>query len=159
MRFWLAALVGLVLLGLAACDTTSAPPTQTPVATPAAGQPIPTNGANQLPDAVVTGGAVPAAVPTGGAMPNPVPTGGTGSNDLSGGPVSTPTPDPSNPPRMTIDDLQKLLATNSVLLIDVRNPYTFSDKHIKGASTLPFEDLDKRVSEVPKDKLVVLYCQ
>ncbi|MFI3132995.1 rhodanese-like domain-containing protein [Staphylococcus warneri] len=44
-------------------------------------------------------------------------------------------------------------------LVDVRNgPPHLRDKKIKGAYQLPQAELEDRYSELPKDKILVLYC-
>lgn len=45
------------------------------------------------------------------------------------------------------------------LLIDVRTPEEFSTGHIAGAVNIPLQDLPQRLSEIPKDKDVVVYCR
>lgn len=45
------------------------------------------------------------------------------------------------------------------LFIDVRTPEEYSQGHIPGAILIPLDELDKRVSEVPKDKKVLIICR
>ena len=44
-------------------------------------------------------------------------------------------------------------------LIDVRTPEEFAEGHISGALNIPVEVLEARLSEVPRDKPVVVYCR
>ena len=45
------------------------------------------------------------------------------------------------------------------LLIDVRTPEEFATGIIAGAVNIPVDQLSQRLSEVPKDQPVVLYCR
>lgn len=45
------------------------------------------------------------------------------------------------------------------ILIDVRTPGEFDGGHIAGAVNIPVEELDQRLSEVPTDKDIVVYCR
>ncbi len=43
-------------------------------------------------------------------------------------------------------------------LLDVRTPGEFSGGHVEGAVNIPLSELDSRMSEVPADQPVVVYC-
>ncbi len=45
------------------------------------------------------------------------------------------------------------------LLLDVRTPEEFNSGHIPGAVNISVDQLAQRLSEVPQDKPVVLYCR
>ena len=45
------------------------------------------------------------------------------------------------------------------LLIDVRTPEEFAGGHIEGAVNIPVEALASRLSEVPTDQPIVVYCR
>lgn len=49
-------------------------------------------------------------------------------------------------------------ATSERLLIDVRTPGEFEFARINGAINIPVDDIRSRLSEIPKDKEIVLYC-
>lgn len=58
-------------------------------------------------------------------------------------------------------DLHKILAENpdSVCIVDVRNgPADLLQYKIKGALEIQQTDIEKRMAELPKDKLIILYC-
>jgi phage shock protein E len=44
-------------------------------------------------------------------------------------------------------------------LLDVRTPLEFDTGHIRGAANIAVETLAGRLSEVPQDKPVVIYCR
>lgn len=45
------------------------------------------------------------------------------------------------------------------ILLDVRTPAEFSDGHIEGAMNIAVETLSSRISEVPTDQPIVVYCR
>lgn len=48
---------------------------------------------------------------------------------------------------------------DNYLLVDVRNgPAALRKEKITGALEIPQSELEKRISELPKDKIIVLYC-
>ncbi|NWF39686.1 rhodanese-like domain-containing protein [Mariprofundus sp. NF] len=44
------------------------------------------------------------------------------------------------------------------VFIDVRTPEEYAEGHIEGAMLIPVQELAERISEVPKDVQVYLYC-
>lgn len=52
-----------------------------------------------------------------------------------------------------------ITASTDHLLIDVRTPEEFSSGHIAGAVNIPVDALANRLSEVPTDQPVVVYCR
>ncbi|MFL5734203.1 MAG: redoxin domain-containing protein [Chloroflexia bacterium] len=72
------------------------------------------------------------------------------------------TPEPiESAPRMPLDDFKKLYddPAKRPLIIDVRAKEAYDAGHIEGAISFPESDVDTRIGELPKDKLVVAYCQ
>jgi rhodanese-related sulfurtransferase len=47
---------------------------------------------------------------------------------------------------------------SEVFLLDVREPDEWEEAHIDGATLIPLGSLQRRLSEVPKDRQVVVYC-
>jgi len=47
---------------------------------------------------------------------------------------------------------------SGAIIVDVRTPEEFRDGAYPGAKNIPLADLGRRLSEIPKDKPVVLYC-
>jgi hypothetical protein len=73
-----------------------------------------------------------------------------------------PTPDQSGaPPRMPLADFKQLYddLDHRPLIIDVRAAETYDAGHIAGAISFPESDVDARVTELPKDKMIIAYCQ
>lgn len=57
------------------------------------------------------------------------------------------------------DELRSRLARGDVVLVDVRPAEEFEAAHIEGARSIPFDELDRRISELPSDREVVAYCR
>jgi rhodanese-related sulfurtransferase len=44
-------------------------------------------------------------------------------------------------------------------VLDVRTPEEYASGYVPGAANIPYDQIASRLSEVPKDKEVVLYCR
>ena len=53
----------------------------------------------------------------------------------------------------------KIKWNNEVFIYDLRSKEQFDNGHIQTAVSLPEKELISRISEIPKEKEVVLYCQ
>jgi hypothetical protein len=81
----------------------------------------------------------------------------------------TPTPGPPTPtvvetgppPRIPLAEFKALYddPARRPYIIDVRAIESYQAGHIKGAISFPEADVDARVGELPRDKLIVAYCQ
>jgi 3-mercaptopyruvate sulfurtransferase SseA len=83
--------------------------------------------------------------------------------DLTQPEVANPNPEPTVEParRMELADFKALYddPANRPMIVDVRAEEAFRQGHIQGAVNIPEADLDTRVAEFPRDKLIVAYCQ
>jgi hypothetical protein len=85
-------------------------------------------------------------------------------------PATTPAPNPQRqivippdtpPPvgeelRVKPDDIDALLADGKVLFLDVREPWELEENGtIEGYVNIPLSQLEKRLSELPKDKAIL----
>jgi rhodanese-related sulfurtransferase/DNA-binding HxlR family transcriptional regulator len=57
------------------------------------------------------------------------------------------------------DALLARLRNGDVVLVDVRPPEEFAAGHIEGARSIPLEELEDRLAELPADREVVAYCR
>ena len=57
------------------------------------------------------------------------------------------------------EDLLERLSSGDVVLVDVRPPEEFAAGHIEGARSIPLEELERRLAELPPDREVVAYCR
>jgi rhodanese-related sulfurtransferase len=49
--------------------------------------------------------------------------------------------------------------TKNLQLIDVRSEGEYASGHLAGAKLIPVQDIEKRLSEIDKQKPVLLYCR
>src|SRR3990172_11603441 len=54
---------------------------------------------------------------------------------------------------------KKLENHENIFLLDVRTPEEFEEQRIKGSANIPITELEKRISEVPKDKEIITICE
>ena len=54
-----------------------------------------------------------------------------------------------------IDQLDR----ESTLLLDVRTPAEYEIGHLPGAVNIPVQELRNRLSELPKEKEIIIYCR
>ena len=57
------------------------------------------------------------------------------------------------------DELRARLARGDVVLVDVRPAEEFEAGHIEGATSIPLDELDRRIAELPSGREVVAYCR
>jgi len=57
------------------------------------------------------------------------------------------------------DELRTRLHGNDVVLIDVRPAEEFGAGHIEGAISIPLDELDQRLPQLPPDSEIVAYCR
>ena len=57
------------------------------------------------------------------------------------------------------DELIARLRKGDIVLVDVRPAEEFEAGHIRGARSIPLEELEDRLAELPADREVVAYCR
>lgn len=60
---------------------------------------------------------------------------------------------------VSLQDLQKRIKNNEVLVLDVRPHEEYKEGHIPGAISIPTRQLEQRMKDLPKDKQIVAYCR
>lgn len=60
--------------------------------------------------------------------------------------------------RITVLELQDMLARNEAVVVDVRTEDAYKTAHIKGAKLIPVGEILNHTGELPKNKLIVTYC-
>jgi hypothetical protein len=60
--------------------------------------------------------------------------------------------------RISVGHLRQLVTERSAEIISVMEQFSFDRTHIKGARSIPLEELRQRVHEIPRDRLIVTYC-
>ena len=61
-------------------------------------------------------------------------------------------------PRISLAETKAKLDAGTILLVDVRPKASYDELHAKGAINIPQDETETRLSELPKDKDIVLYC-
>ncbi len=56
-------------------------------------------------------------------------------------------------------DIDKYVNNKKALIIDVRSPKEYEKKHIESSINIPFEKLERDYDKMPKDLILVLYCE
>jgi len=57
------------------------------------------------------------------------------------------------------DELRRRLKDRSVVVLDVRPMKEFSAGHITGARSIPVNELESRLKEIPRSRQIVAYCR
>jgi rhodanese-related sulfurtransferase/predicted transcriptional regulator len=57
------------------------------------------------------------------------------------------------------EELVDRLSRGEVVLVDVRPTEEFAAGHIDGAQSIPLDELERRLAELPSDREVVAYCR
>jgi rhodanese-related sulfurtransferase len=57
------------------------------------------------------------------------------------------------------DELIERLARGDVVLVDVRPTEEYAAGHIEGARSIPLDELERRLAELPPDTEIVAYCR
>jgi rhodanese-related sulfurtransferase/predicted transcriptional regulator len=61
--------------------------------------------------------------------------------------------------RIDRSELRARLAKGDVVLVDVRPPEEYAAGHIEGARSIPLDELERRLAELPDDAEIVAYCR
>ncbi|HZH32799.1 MAG TPA: rhodanese-like domain-containing protein [Pyrinomonadaceae bacterium] len=94
-------------------------------------------------------GSAPAAAKTA-----PAP----GDNAAAQTAKQTATPQADETRRATVEETQKAIEAGTAVVVDVRDEAAYKASHIKSAISIPLQQFDKRMGELPKDKLIITYC-
>ena len=61
-------------------------------------------------------------------------------------------------PRVSLEEAQNKMALDQAVLVDVRSKASYDKSHAAGAISMPEEEVQARVDELPQDKDIILYC-
>ena len=60
---------------------------------------------------------------------------------------------------ITVDEAYQIfISDKDYLFVDVRSEDEYKSGHIEGAINIPVSEIDSRLSEIPKDKIIIVYC-
>ena len=65
----------------------------------------------------------------------------------------------SLPDTVDVDTVHAIKDNPGVFLLDVREPDEYAAGHIPGITLIPMNDVPARLSEIPKDKEVIVTCR
>jgi phage shock protein E len=65
---------------------------------------------------------------------------------------------PEGGAQVTSGEAHQLVAQGAVL-VDVRTPEEFAGGHLDGARNVPVDELAGRMGELPRDRVLVVYCR
>lgn len=60
---------------------------------------------------------------------------------------------------ISADELRERLDNNEVVLLDVRPKAEYQAGHLPAAISIPLDELERRLNELPQDKTIVAYCR
>lgn len=60
--------------------------------------------------------------------------------------------------RIARPDAMRMVKEGKAIFIDVRSKDQYELEHIKGAISIPWDEITKRISELPKNKFLITYC-
>jgi len=146
-------LIGVGLLAtLAACARHEATDAKQ-VAQNTAGQ----TGSAALPQS----GSAPGAQTGNAAMPQDRNAAAAQDRNAATPQTGTPAPLPKGSDgvrRISIDDARTEVEQGRAVIFDVRGKDQYDAGHVPGAKVVPVGEVDDRLNEFPKDKLIVTYC-
>ena len=61
--------------------------------------------------------------------------------------------------RIGRDELRERLRRGDVVLVDVRPPEEFAAGHIEGARSIPLDEFERRLDDLPTELEVIAYCR
>jgi hypothetical protein len=73
-------------------------------------------------------------------------------------PLSTNPPPNPEVPRASLDGTRDKMEKGEVVLVDVRSKASYDKAHAAGSVSIPEAEVYARLSELPRDKEIVLYC-
>lgn len=79
-------------------------------------------------------------------------------------PMVTAAAQPTNPipypgvPRISIEEAREKLETGQAVVVDVRTKNTYDQAHLPGSISLPEDEIEARLDELPHNKELILYC-
>ncbi|MGD8462475.1 MAG: rhodanese-like domain-containing protein [Anaerolineae bacterium] len=83
--------------------------------------------------------------------------GASGQVSTAGAQPSSPVPYP-DVQRISLEETKDKMESGQAVLVDVRSQSSYDNAHAAGAISIPEAEMDARLSELPSDKLVILYC-
>jgi Rhodanese-like domain len=116
----------------------------------------------QMPPQAAPAAAPPATTATTATTAPPQPPASnppaTASTDTNVAPPTAPPKDLDVARRISVADALKAIQNNTAILVDVRGQQQWEEGHAKNALHIPESEIVSRLSELPKNKLIITYC-
>jgi phage shock protein E len=74
-------------------------------------------------------------------------------------PIAAPAAVQNLPANIDVATAASLRDRSDVVMLDVRTPEEYAQGHIPGITLIPLDQVPNRLSEIPKDKTVVVTCR
>ena len=65
---------------------------------------------------------------------------------------------PAEAPRVEAEEVKRLVEKGEAVIVDVRGKDAYDLEHAEGALHIPVAEIESRLAELPKDKLIAAYC-
>jgi rhodanese-related sulfurtransferase len=65
----------------------------------------------------------------------------------------------STPQEATPQDAHRAVSSGEAVLIDVREPWEYEQKHIPGSRLIPLAEIPDRIAEIPEDTDIYVHCR
>ena len=65
---------------------------------------------------------------------------------------------PTEAPRVAAEEAVKMAGKGEAVIVDVRARSDYDFEHAEGAISIPLNELDARIGELPKNKYIAAYC-
>jgi len=66
--------------------------------------------------------------------------------------------DAAEAPRALAADVKRMVEKGEALIVDVRSKDAYDQEHAEGAINIPVGEIEARLAELPKNKLIAAYC-
>ncbi len=73
--------------------------------------------------------------------------------------IGTTTPEKTQYTDVSVQQAKLMIDRSDVFILDVRTQEEYDAGHIKNSTLIPVQVLDKRWSELPRDKKILVYCK
>jgi len=60
--------------------------------------------------------------------------------------------------RISPSDARAAFDSGRAVIVDVRSLDTYRSEHVKGALSIPIDELESRLNELPRNKMIITYC-
>ena len=60
--------------------------------------------------------------------------------------------------RISLKEAKQAYDAGTAVIVDTRAQAAYKSEHIKGALSMPVDEVEKRYSELPADKQLIFYC-